>query len=65
MVRGAFGVMDFFSAGITDSNKHSIDIHWPLLSESPTNINLFPLNLFQISVAFHLKFMITNSRNMS
>lgn len=55
MVRGAFGVIDFFSGGITDSKRHNIDIHWPLFSESPTNINLLSLNFSHISVAFHLK----------
>jgi len=55
MVRGAFGDMDLLSAGITDCNKHTIDIHCPLFSESPTNISLFPLNFSHISVTFHLQ----------
>ena len=55
MVRGAFGDMDFLSAGITDWSKQTIEIHCPRFSESPTNINLFPLNFSHISAMFHLQ----------
>ncbi len=55
MVRGAFGDIDLLLAGITDCNKHTIDIHCPLFNESPTNISLFPLNFSHISVTFHLQ----------
>ncbi|KAK6943209.1 BES1/BZR1 plant transcription factor, N-terminal [Dillenia turbinata] len=55
IVRGALGVIDLLSVGITDCNKHNIDIHCPLFSESPTNISLFPLNFSHISVTFHLQ----------
>lgn len=41
--------------GITDCNIHTIDIHWFLFNESPTNISLLPLNFSHISVAFHLQ----------
>ena len=54
MVRCAFGDMDLLSAGITDTSKHTIEIHCPLFSESPTNISLFPLSFSHISVTFHL-----------
>lgn len=54
IVSGAFGDIDLLFAGIADCNKHTIDIHWPLFSESPTNISLFPLNFSHISVIFHL-----------
>lgn len=54
MVRAAFGDMDLLSAGITDCNKHTIDIHCPRFNESPTNISLLSLNFSHISVAFHL-----------
>lgn len=46
--------MDCLSAGITECNKHNIDIHCPLFRESPTNISLFPLNFSHISIASHL-----------
>lgn len=55
MVRGAFGDMDFLSAGITDWSKQTIEIHCPRFSESPTNINLLPLNFSHTSAMFHLQ----------
>jgi hypothetical protein len=60
MVRWAFGDIDLLSAGISDCNKQTIDIHCPLFSESPTNINLLPLNFSHISFTFHLFY----TRNM-
>ena len=54
MVRGAFGDIDLLSAGITDCNKHTIDIHCPLFSESPTNISLLFLNFSHIFFTSHL-----------
>lgn len=54
IVKGAFGDIDLLLAGITDCNKHTIDIHCPLFSESPTNISLLFLNFSHISNAFHL-----------
>lgn len=54
MVRAAFGDMDFLLFPIADCNKHTMDIHCPLLRESPTNISLFPLSFSSISVPFHL-----------
>lgn len=59
MVRWAFGDIDLLSEGISDCNKHTIDIHCPLFSESPTNISLLPLNFSHISFTFHL-FQTTN-----
>ena len=55
MVRGAFGDIDLLLAGITDCNKHTIDIHCPRFNESPTNISLLPLNFSHISITFHLQ----------
>ena len=48
------GVIDFLSGGMPDCNKHTMEYHCPLLSESPTNIILFPLNFSHIPVTFHL-----------
>ena len=62
MVRGAFGDIDLLLAGITDCNKHTIDIHCPRFNESPTNISLLPLNFSHISITFHLQNKPTKKR---
>ena len=54
MVREEVGDIHFLPFPIADCNKHTMDVHCPLLSESPTNIILFPLNFSSISVPFHL-----------
>lgn len=39
-----FFCMDLLSSGMTNSTIHTMDRHWPLCIESPTNISLFPLS---------------------
>lgn len=47
-------VRDFLPGGITDCTRHTIDSHWLRFRESPTNINLFPLNLSNSNRASNL-----------
>lgn len=43
------------SEGIADFTKQTIDIHWPLFRESPTNTILLFLNLSSSAVALNLR----------
>lgn len=49
-----FNRMYLSALGIDDSTKHTIETHWFLFTESPTNTNLFPLSLSRNDFASNL-----------
>lgn len=46
--------MDLRFGGMDESTRQTIETHWPLLSESPTNTSLLPLSLSSNAVALNL-----------
>jgi hypothetical protein len=46
--------MDLRVGGSEDSTRQTIETHWPLLSESPTNTSLLFLSLSSNVVALNL-----------
>lgn len=46
--------MDLRVEGIEDSTRQTIETHWPLLSESPTNTSLLFLSFSSNIVALNL-----------
>jgi hypothetical protein len=46
--------MELRVGGIKDSTRQTIETHWPLLSESPTNTSLLFLSLSSNVVALNL-----------
>ncbi|RWW66327.1 hypothetical protein BHE74_00026304 [Ensete ventricosum] len=53
-LREAFLVRVFLPPGMADWTRHTIDSHWFLLSESPTNMSRFPLSLSSMTFASNL-----------
>lgn len=53
-VREPFDCRDLCEFGTADPRRHTIDTHWPLLRESPTNTILFPLSLSSRALASNL-----------
>ena len=47
--------MDFLSSGIMCSTRQTNDCHWPLWSESPTNISLFPRSFLRAVLGLNLR----------
>lgn len=54
VIREPLVCMDLRFGGMDESTKQTIETHWPLLSESPTNTSLFPLSLSSNAVALNL-----------
>lgn len=46
--------MDLDSSGIIEWRRQIMETYWPLFSESPTNIILFPLSVSSINDALKL-----------
>ena len=54
VVMDPFGVTDLRSGEMDDSSKQTIEAHWFLTIESPTNTSLLPLSLSNIALALNL-----------
>lgn len=49
-------LIDLSFGGIHESSRQTIDTHWPLFRESPTNISLLLLSLSSSAVALNLAY---------